>query len=424
MSGYFTDKRSVPRQMPGTYFLPDGRKLDASISYTDLQTTYSFRSSRAQEIAQLAESWRNTTINGFTEMSTKQDTGHPFRTFTQIENYSHEHVSSKLGSERYVGALSPVRVGVAQDYPAFSSMPIDEIKLYGNKAIKKTSPTYPEVNLSTSAAELFREGLPSYHLKTPYFNSQGKFDSKNIGSDYLGAVFTWQPFITDVLRTIKALVSASETLTQYSRDSGRLVRRRYHFKQERSTTVSEPTGGAIRYSGFPTSLYQPTSETRRFLVTSQTITSRWFSGAFIYYINAGDSLLDRLAEFEQKGNRLLGLRITPETLWELIPWSWLVDWFVCIQDALAVSTSLQTDGLVLKYGYLMRHQVLKNTYTVTGAPVYGATVGAVRHSYTVVQKERVKATPYGFGVNLSGLSSSQWAILAALGLTKAPNILP
>jgi len=166
------------------------------------------------------------------------------------------------------------------------------------------------------------------------------------------------------------------------------------------------------------------SSTRKFTVTTQNITDWWFSGAFVYYIGANDSLLEKLANFEQKGNRLLGLRITPETLWELIPWSWLVDWFVCIQDALAVSSMFQTDGLVLKYGYLMRHQVLRNTYAVTGTPLYGASVGAVIHSYVVEQKERMKATPYGFGINLNALTSTQWAILAALGLTKAPNILP
>jgi len=336
---------------------------------------------------------------------------------------SHEKVFSRNGARAYEGYLLPSRVGVASDFPTFSRMDLNEIKLYGNKAIKNTSPTRPDVNLSTSAAELFREGLPSYHLKTPYLNRNGKFDSKNIGSDYLGAVFTWQPFISDVLKTIKSLVSASETLTQYSRDTGRLVRRRFQFPMESVTSVSEPTGGVIDYVYPDSTLYIP-GGTRKYEVTQQITTQRWFSGAFVYYINAGDDLLSKIDNFMQKGNRLLGLRITPETFWELIPWSWLVDWFVCIQDALAVSSMFQTDGLVLKYGYLMRHQVLTNTYTVSGAPLYGVAPGAVHQIFKVIQKERVKATPYGFGINLSGLSSTQWAILAALGLTKAPNILP
>lgn len=424
MAGFFTDNRKTNiRVIPARTTYGGSWFANPSYETSVFQSTYSFRTNRVQDNGSLVESWQKTTQNGFTEMSSKQDTGHEFYSYTKQEHLSHEKVLARRFDTAYEGYLLPSRVGVTTGYPSFGRMSLDEIKLYGNKAIKSTSPTKPEVNLSTSAAELFREGLPSYHLKTPYLNRNGKFDSKNIGSDYLGAVFTWQPFITDVLKTIKALVSASETLTQFSRDQGRLVRRRFQFPMESETSVSEPTGGVIDYVYPDSSLYIP-SGTRKFQFTQQVTTQRWFSGAFIYYINADDSLLGKIDNFMQKGNRLLGLRITPETLWELIPWSWLVDWFVCIQDALAVSTMLQNDALVLKYGYLMRHRVLTNTYTVSGAPLYGVAPGAVHQIFKVIQKERVKATPYGFGINLSALSSSQWAILGALGLTKAPNILP
>jgi hypothetical protein len=46
-----------------------------------------------------------------------------------------------------------------------------------------------------------------------------------------------------------------------------------------------------------------------------------------------------------------------------------------------------------------------------------------RNTYMVDQKERVRATPYGFGLDLGSLNPRQWAILASLGLTRAPQRL-
>lgn len=41
----------------------------------------------------------------------------------------------------------------------------------------------------------------------------------------------------------------------------------------------------------------------------------------------------------------------------------------------------------------------------------------------VSRKVRRAASPYGFGLNAEAFSPKQWAILAALGLTRAPGRL-
>jgi len=137
-----------------------------------------------------------------------------------------------------------------------------------------------------------------------------------------------------------------------------------------------------------------------------------------------DSLLGKLKEYEFLANQLLGSRITPAVLWELAPWSWLVDWIAEIQNAVTTASLLQSDNLVMRYGYLMRTTVLKRTYTVKGIDFWSypnnTTYSA---SINMIKKERVKGTPFGFGVDLSSLSGQQWAILGALSLTRAPNIL-
>jgi len=149
----------------------------------------------------------------------------------------------------------------------------------------------------------------------------------------------------------------------------------------------------------------------------------WFSGAFTYYLSPGKDLLGRMVRYEQLANKLLGSRLTPEVLWELAPWSWLVDWFVDIQTALRTATLLENDGLVVRYGYLMRTTARVNTVTVDRIRFKPKTLYNIAHSKHLLVKERARSTPFGFGLNPNTFSARQWAILGALGLTKAPKTL-
>jgi hypothetical protein len=73
----------------------------------------------------------------------------------------------------------------------------------------------------------------------------------------------------------------------------------------------------------------------------------------------------------------------------------------------------------LKYGYMMEHTVSKRTYTFVGPT--GFRGGALPASVSLVSetKKRVRATPYGFGLDEGKLSLRQRAIIAALGLARS-----
>lgn len=151
-----------------------------------------------------------------------------------------------------------------------------------------------------------------------------------------------------------------------------------------------------------------------------------FSGAYTYLLNVDDTMLGRLERFEQISNLLLGTRLTPSVLWELAPWSWLTDWFWNVGDIISNASSLSDDGLVLRYGYLMRHTLAFNRYTISSGVTLqgGLKTGPITATFTRETKERVKATPYGFGLDPASFSAGRWAILGALGLTKSNKILP
>jgi len=148
---------------------------------------------------------------------------------------------------------------------------------------------------------------------------------------------------------------------------------------------------------------------------------RWFRGAFRYYIPTGPTLLDKFSGWMSQADHLLGVKLTPEVLWNIGPWSWAVDWFTNTGDIMKNISNLGKDGLVMQYGYSMatrsyirKYEATFNTRGIYDPPLYRTTT----RETSLVIKQRRPATPYGFGTNLSTLSPKQIAIMTALGLSK------
>jgi hypothetical protein len=160
------------------------------------------------------------------------------------------------------------------------------------------------------------------------------------------------------------------------------------------------------------------------LLESETSETRtWFKGAYTYYLQDDNSVLNKLYEYEQKANLLFGTRVTPDVVWNLAPWSWLSDWFVNVGDNIANATSLSSDGLVMKYGYLMQETVSKHTCTIVGPQLLAGGSNVWTTTFYTSRKHRMKATPYGFGSNPASFTGRQWAILSALGFARGTGQL-
>jgi len=153
-------------------------------------------------------------------------------------------------------------------------------------------------------------------------------------------------------------------------------------------------------------------------LTVETVTKRWFSGAFTYHLPSGYDSRDGMARKALFAKQVLGVRLTPETLWNLAPWSWAVDWFTNAGDVLHNLSHWQSNGLVMRYGYIMETISVKHTYTYE--PPAGYTGGKVVPPLVLVTtvKTRRKANPFGFGLTWDGLSPLQKAIAVAVGLSR------
>jgi hypothetical protein len=360
------------------------------------------------------------------------DTGHPFVTTKGPWLTPHAIVTLK-------GDDGPNGVNFAKgalvtnvDPSGMMSIPPMNVNYYGNLALAKAAPTAPSASITQSVAELAREGFPRPGQALTEGLSSRADVFRNLGGEYLNAEFGWKPFINDVRDLMNSLSHVNKTVRQMARDSGKIVRRRVIFKPEVSSelqqlspyvkTLNIGTNGTniqsnpAFWNGGYIQLGIPTQEDR--------ISSKyWFSGAFTYYLVPGNDLDDKIGRYEQYINKLFGTRITPATLWNLAPWSWLADWYVDVGGALQNATQLQHDGLVTRWGYLMRTYTHQRTTTLTGHTLRGYP-DPISTSLTVVRKERVAATPFGFGANPNDFTVRQNAILAALGMTKGARALP
>jgi hypothetical protein len=322
----------------------------------------------------------------------------------------------------YEGLMLPMDV-TSIPWPVWSQPSQSEMIQLGVQAIARCSPSNPSADLAVMAGELLKDGIPS--IIGGSLSSLGSMTSKQrrkaLSSEYLNYEFGWKPLVSDLQKTAKSIVDAHNILNNYERNSGRLVRRRYRFPDSTTTTnslwrqsvspwINPSSGGLLDF---------PRLNGGQVVKTSEVLIRQWFSGAFTYYVPPADSLRNRIARRVIQARKLLGLSLTPDTLWNLAPWSWMVDWFSDTGDILSNWTDWAIDNQVLVYGYVMDHRVHKDTYTFQGPNgfIFDRVMppALIR---TIEVKNRIQATPYGFGVDLSSLTGRQQTILAALGLNR------
>jgi hypothetical protein len=294
----------------------------------------------------------------------------------------------------------------------------------GTEFLAQTRPTKAAANVAQAIIETVRD-VP----KIPFNGLDRARQATQLlrtGSDeYLNIVFGWAPLVSDVLKTCRAIVYSDKILQQYRRDSGRQIRRRAENPVtstglQASATTSHMAYEPDGYFGF--NLWYGSNGYGHVDTIEESTEKYFFSGAFSYLLTGDDSVYDKLHEYAQLANRLLGIRVDITLLWELAPWSWLADWFTNIGAFINLNNDIANDNLVVRYGYLMRTSEYTRVSTQSGLRAYSSGPAPTASSfYKLVQKERVRATPYGFGFDLTTLSASQIAILASLGLTKSPG---
>jgi len=315
------------------------------------------------------------------------------------------------------------RGGVYPSNPAswvFPSIPgTTNLDAKGASLISLVKPTNNVANLATDLVEAKTQGLPSFWGVNSW--KERTHVAKAAGSEYLNHQFGWLPLVSDIRDASYAAANAHEIIKSYERNSHQVVRRRMELPIERSEVWTRlGTGRPFfpRTDTDNTCIVDASTPTGTIVQCDRTYKRTWFSGAFTYHLPIGWGSRFGLVDAAAKAGPLLGIELTPEVVWNAVPWTWALDWVSNIGDCISNTSDMAIDGLVIKYGYVMEHKVTTRSYYNTGSNSYkGAVVVSPVHLFYET-KRRVRATPFGFGLDWSGFTPRQLAITAALGLTR------
>lgn len=424
MDGIFTDTRSSKFQLNMLGFGPAGPyngQWDASGSGNSMsQTTTSFRTNRELVTEEELANATKVTQNGFRAAASDYDSGNEFYSKKDQCFFSHKNelVTNPTGPYFYQGPLVPSSGRDLETYPPYvGKMSQNDINFFGTQAIASTRPLKPVANLTNFLGEFVLDGLPKTIGDLSSVFTRAQF-FRSLGDQYLNVAFGWTPFIKDLSKLLKAVSTSYKVLEQTRRDSGRIVRRRHDWEPvTEHLKVEEPFRNGFLAS-FPRDDFMDYRYPPAMTYLTQSLhTEMWFTGAYTYFLAADSNVFSRFERFDQLANALIGSRITPETLWQLAPWSWLVDWKLNVGDLLSNIAAFSNDDLVLKYGYLMRKTTATSTLSASFQLKSGLSdpVSVRRIS---VQKERYRATPHGFGLDPASFSAAQAAIVVSLGLAR------
>jgi len=319
---------------------------------------------------------------------------------------------------------------------AASQAALDEAAAYGLRGYNRTKPGQSSADLAVAAKELWSDGLPSLPLGSLLKGDLKHFPFKlkalleafrRLGGEYLNIVFGWKPFIRDLRRLYATMRTIDAQIAKLKAQNGQSIRRRAVLRDDVVTSTSGASYSTpfINVYGGPPSW--PIGSTVYRLNTT-TKTRVWYSACYRYWIpdvkSWGWDLRARAA--------LFGVLPTPKVLYDAMPWSWLVDWFTDVGELVDAVSPTAVSGTTMKYGYTMLNDVVTSTATshvthssaATRVGNFGSVWEGCDATFsTIYKKERKIRTggvqPFGPGFSVGSLSAGQWAILAALGLSRS-----
>jgi len=302
-------------------------------------------------------------------------------------------------SNDYKLMMLQAAVGNLPAIPSELGIDRTDLMTLGSTAIKRSIPDVPKFSLFRFAGEL-REGLP----KIPLTVLAKERKLRNVGGEYLNIQFGIMPIISDLQNLFEAIQSSEfRASVHHAVGEEHRVRKVLEKNSTSSTRVltlneAKTASGATAVTG---------------TLTTTSSVRVWSSCSFAYY---QASELDRLlTEFDEMLGKL-GVTPTAIDIWNLLPWSWLIDWFTNFNHVITNLSFLGRDGLYLQRGYLMAHYEDRRIYRSTGL-LYGIPFETIG-THTCERKYRIGASPFGFGYTWKDFNPFQLSILGALGVSR------
>jgi hypothetical protein len=218
----------------------------------------------------------------------------------------------------------------------------------GATAISIVAPANPHNSLAVDLIEIWHEGLPSLLTRAANWKAQTKRllpYAKNGSKEFLNVEFGWRPLVEDVTNGALTIGQGHKIISDYRKNANRALHRRFDFDDDVTTTSSTATGPASLPS-LTSSIYVGSSNSATITTRTELRRKRWFSGAFVYPDLIGGDSNNRFDHYAHEASLLFGLDLTPWTLWQAEPWTWLLGWFT---NSTILQTSLHHWTAALEY---------------------------------------------------------------------------
>lgn len=293
-------------------------------------------------------------------------------------------------------------------FPVVSPSSDALLKSMGREAIGKTAPTQSEFDAAQALGEIISDGVPGMLG----LSSRKRDIAGRSADEYLNYTFGIKPFLNDVRSAVNAYQNSDKIWNDYVRRSGKRSQRRYDFPTE-TTTEMQTLGNYTPVPALDSNLRgtpQLTPLTRQI----STVTKRWFSADYTYYVPT-----DPFGRNRSRWEKLYGVMPGIDTVWELTPWSWAADWFGDLGTLTENLEILGKDGLVMENAFIMEHKSVTHEYVLHDVTFKSFPAKqTLMQSFKTETKYRLPASPYGFYLEWADFSASQLSILAALGISK------
>lgn len=241
---------------------------------------------------------------------------------------------------------------------------------------------------------------------------------KSVADGYLTWEFGLKPIISDLL-AMKEAYEFTQKRIKFIRDNNGKVHKRggplrdfEDSETETGTKLIAPMPAMVLgcYANYINTRTETYSAERKV----------WFEGAFGFSVPIQDSPRWEQKMFLEQG---LGLNLSTysilQTLYQLTPWTWLADWFTSMGDIIDNWAAINNYGVYSRYAYVMASESYTKTYSHDVSLKNGPTKNLFFRE-TVEFKQRLAASPFGFGINIPGdLTAWQLSILTALGLSRS-----
>nr|QDH89263.1 MAG: hypothetical protein H2RhizoLitter491419_000001 [Leviviridae sp.] len=432
MAGYFTEKRDTGKFMNKVYkygykapYPPyPVIKLEDSINIPLIQETTSYRSGGRYETMPIQDLQHILMLDSYNNApQSPTDNGHPFFTSKQEIFMSQNTDVLKNGDCYYRGPIVP-------NGTDFMGAPPFDLGYWGPTMIARTEPTNTAISLSEALAQLISVfgGLPKIPLGKITASDLNIFELYDVlqtfrkaGSEYLNLSFGWGPFIRDLVKVLQTVSVAHALITNFVENDGLPVyRRRSSGPIVDIYTIDSDVDFNMRTGmrGLSTSELNPIWDNhnrsgKRTRTYRNTRTIK-FDAEYRYFLPTGKTDLDKIEWIHRVLNKGISIDITPDVLWNLLPWSWLLDYFANIGDVIHNVSQFGSDSLMLGYAYIQVHDVTDVTHTYRSRDSNSNRDIDVSITYRTTVKRRYKASPYGFGLTPGDLTPQQNAILASL----------